>query len=88
MKFDDEVRKQLDAVVGESYAPPRNWRATLLKWLGAAVLAVATSALVIGILHTHVMQAQTAAEAGAQKRQSPRKTEKPVPIFVIPQDQK
>ena len=86
MKFDDEVLKQLDAVVGESYEPPTRWRATLAKWLAFAVLAVGMSALVNGILHTHVMQAQTAAEAQRPvKPQKTEKTEKPVPIFVVPQ---
>ena len=47
MKFDDEVKKQLDAVVGKSYEPPKRWSATLTKWLAAAVLAVATSATII-----------------------------------------
>jgi hypothetical protein len=79
MKFDDEVKKQLDAVVGESYQPPRRWRATVMKWLAAAVLAVATSALIIGILHTHVMQAQNGARAADAK-----KAQKAVPVFVIP----
>jgi hypothetical protein len=76
MKFDDEVRKQLDAVVGESYAPPRNWRATLGKWVAAAILAVSASATIVWILHTHVMQAQTAPPPPAQK--------KPVPVIIVP----
>ena len=68
-----EIKRQLDAVVGESYEPPRRWKATLAKWLVAAILAVATSALVVGILDTHVMKAQKDA---AQKR--------PIPVHIIP----
>jgi hypothetical protein len=68
-----EIRKQLDTVVGESYEPPRRWKATLGKWLVAAVLAVGMAALVVGILDTHVMKAQKDA---AQKR--------PIPIHLIP----
>ena len=75
-KFDDQVKKQLDAVVGESYEPPKRWRATLLKWLAAAVLAVATSAAIVGILHTHVMQAQTAPPKA--------KASKAVPVTIVP----
>ena len=84
-KFDDEVAKQLDAVVGESYEPPRNWRATLVKWLGAAVLAVATSALIIGILDKHVGDAKShAAEKAAMAPKGAKKVEKAVPVFVVP----
>ena len=68
-----EIRKQLDAVVGESYEPPRRWRATLAKWLVAAVLAIGMAALVVGILDRHVMKAQKDA---AQKR--------PIPIHILP----
>ena len=75
MKFDDEVKKQLDAVVGESYEPPRRWRASLAKWLAAAILAVAASAAIVAVLHTHVMQAQT---APAPKRPMP------VPVQIVP----
>jgi hypothetical protein len=57
---DDEVRKQLDAVAGDSYEPPRDWRVTLLKWLGAAVLAVGASALIVTILDTYITKAQKA----------------------------
>lgn len=73
MRPEEEVKKQLDAVVGESYDPPRNWRATLAKWLAAAVLAVLAAVVVMSILHTHTSQAQKAA---AQKR--------PVPVYLIP----
>ena len=73
MKPEEEVERQLDAVVGESYDPPRDWRATLLKWLAAAALAVVASLVVVSILHTHTMQAQKAA---AQKR--------PVPVYLLP----
>ena len=73
MKFDDEVRKQLDAVVGERFDPPRTLRATLLKWLLAAILAVSAAAGVMAILHTHIMKAQTAP--------APKK---PVTIQIVP----
>jgi hypothetical protein len=81
VKFDDEVKKQLDAVVGESYAPPRRWRATLGKWLAGAALAVATSALIMGILDKHVGGAKShAVEQAASKPAS----KKAIPITVIP----
>jgi len=35
-----EVRRQLDAVVGENYAPPRRVRDIVGKWFAAAVLAL------------------------------------------------
>lgn len=54
------MRKQLDAVVGDSYAPPRDWRVTLLKWLAAAVLAVGASAAIVTILDTYISKAQKA----------------------------
>jgi len=73
MPIDPEVRKQLDAVVGERYAPPRRWKATAAKWAVAALLAIATSAVVISILDVHASKAQSEA---ARKR--------PVPITIIP----
>ena len=73
MRPDDEVKRQLDAVVGESYTPPRRWKATAAKWIAAAILAVAASAAIVAILHTHVMQAQTAPPA-----------KRPVPVQIIP----
>jgi hypothetical protein len=77
MPIDPQVKKQLDAVIGESYDPPRRWKATLAKWLAAAVLAIAASAAIVSILHTHVMKAQTApAPAPAPK--------KPVPVWIVP----
>jgi hypothetical protein len=76
VKFDDEVAKQLDAVVGDSYDPPRRWKATITKWLVAAVLGVGMSALIVGILHTHVMKAQTAP--------APPAPSKPVPVYTVP----
>jgi len=73
MPVDPEVRKQLDAVVGESYTPPRRWGATLAKWAIVAVLAVGAAIVVVSILHTHVVKAQKAAEA-----------KRPVPVHIIP----
>ena len=79
MRFDDEVHKQLDAVVGESYQPPRSWRNTLLKWFGAAALAIGTSALIIGILDKHVGDAKS--NAAEQAKSAPKK---PVPVTIVP----
>lgn len=79
MKFDDEVAKQLEAVVGESYEPPRSWRRTILEWIAAAALAIATSALIIGILDKHVGEAKS--HAAAQGASPPKK---PVPVTIVP----
>ncbi len=73
MPIDPQVKKQLDAVVGDSYAPPRRWGATLAKWAIVAVLAVGAAIAVVSILHTHVVKAQKAAEA-----------KRPVPVQIIP----
>ena len=73
MPIDPEVRKQLDAVVGESYTPPRRWGATLAKWAIVAALAVGAAVAVVSILHTHVVKAQKAAAA-----------KRPVPVQIIP----
>jgi len=75
MKFDDEVRKQLDAVVGDEFHPPRQWKATILKWLAAAILAVAAAAIIAAILHNNLTNAEKAAEK-APKR--------PVTITIVP----
>ena len=76
MPIDPEVKKQLDAVIGDSYDPPRRWGATIAKWLAFAVLAIAAAAVVVGILHTHVMKAQTAPP--------PPGTTKTVPVQIVP----
>jgi hypothetical protein len=60
MGVDEDVKRKLDAVVGDHYDPPRDLRATLLKWLGAAVLAIAAAGLVMGILDKYLTKAQTA----------------------------
>ena len=73
MNVDDEVKKQLDAVVGERYEPPRKPREMLLKWLAAAVLGVAMALLVMFVLHKHLTDAQTAAAPA-----------KPVPVQIVP----
>ena len=73
MKIDPEVKKQLDAVVGDRFEPPRRPRETLVKWILTALLAVAAAAAVMTILHTHLMQAQT---APGPKR--------PVPVQIVP----
>ena len=69
----DEIRKQLDAVVGESYDPPRRWAATLGKWLLFAVAGIAMAVAVVTILDVHVTKAQKDA---AHKR--------PIPVHIIP----
>lgn len=79
MKLDDEVKKQLDAVVGEAYQPPRSRRATLGKWALAAALAVGTSALIIGILDKHAGEAKS--HAAEQAAAAPKK---PVPVTIVP----
>jgi len=68
-----EINKQLDAVVGESYDPPRRWAATLAKWLVFAVAGIAMAVAVVSILDVHATKAQKDA---AQKR--------PIPIHIIP----
>lgn len=73
MKIDEQVRKELDAVVGDRFDPPRKPRETLLKWVMAALLAVGAAAVVMTILHRHLTQAQT---APAPKR--------PVPVNIVP----
>jgi hypothetical protein len=73
MRPEDEVRKQLDSVVGDSYDPPRDWRATLLKWLAAAALAVVASVVIVSILDAHITQAQKAPVPS-----------RPVPVQIIP----
>ena len=73
MPIDPEVRKQLDAVVGESYTPPRRWIATFAKWAIVAALAVGAAIAVVSILHTHVVKAQKAAAA-----------KRPAPVHIIP----
>ncbi len=73
MPIDPQVKKQLDAVVGDSYAPPRRWGPTLAKWAIVAVLAVGAAIAVVSVLHTHAVKAQKAAEA-----------KKPVPVHIIP----
>jgi hypothetical protein len=73
MPIDPEVRKQLDAVVGESYTPKRRWGASFAKWAIVAVLAVGAAMVVVSILHTHVAKAQKAAAA-----------KRPVPVHIIP----
>lgn len=73
MPVDPEVKRRLDAVVGDSYAPPRRWRASLGKWALAAVLAIGTSFAIVTILNTHVVD--------AQKAPGPKK---PVAVTIVP----
>jgi hypothetical protein len=69
----EEIRKQLDAVVGESYDPPRRWGATLAKWAIFAIAGIAMAVAVVSMLDVHVTKAQKDA---AQKR--------PIPIHIVP----
>ena len=69
----EEIKRQLDAVVGESYEPPRNWSATIAKWLAFAALAVVAAVVVVEIIDVHMTKAQKEA---AKKR--------PIPVFVVP----
>lgn len=73
MDPEEEVKRQLDAVVGDEYRPRRRPGELVAKWLGAAVLAVATAALVMGILHRYMSQAETAP--------APKK---PVSVTIVP----
>jgi hypothetical protein len=75
-KLKEDVKRKLDAVVGDEYKPPRRWGATFGKWLGAAILAVGAAAAVMGILHQQLMQAQTAP--------APPAPPKPVTIQIVP----
>lgn len=68
-----DVAKEVEAVVGERFDPPRRARATALKWLGALVMALAAVAAIVWILHRHLREAQTA--PGPQK---------PVPVRIVP----
>jgi hypothetical protein len=68
-----EIRKQLDAVVGESYEPPRRWGPTIGKWLVFAVAGIAMAVAVVTLLDVHVTKAQKDA---AHKR--------PIPVHIIP----
>ena len=74
MEVDEEaVKRQLDAVVGDEYRPPRKPREMLVKWVGAAILAVATAAIVMGTLHHNMTEAESA---------PPPK--KPVTVRILP----
>lgn len=69
----DHISHELDAVVGKSYDPPRRWKATIAKWVVAAVLGVAACAVVLSILDTHVTKAKKDAAA-----------KRPVPVHIVP----
>jgi hypothetical protein len=70
---EEHIARALDAVVGGRFAPPRRWRPTLLKWLAAALLALAMAALIAWILHSHV--------GAAQKAPGPPR---PVSVQIVP----
>lgn len=59
-KGDAEVRKALDAVVGEEFRPKVAWRVRLGRWIAGTCVALAVVAAIVAILHTHILQAQTA----------------------------
>jgi hypothetical protein len=69
----EEIKRQLDVVVGDSYDPPRRWAATLAKWAVFAVAGIAMAVAVVSILDVHVAKAQRDA---AHKR--------PIPIHIVP----
>ena len=74
MDVDEEaIKRHLDAVVGDEFRPPRKPRELILKWAGAAVLAVATAAIVMGTLHRYMTDAESAP--------APRK---PVTVTILP----
>lgn len=74
MEPDEElIKKQLDQVVGDEYRPPRRTRELVFKWVGAAILAVATAAIVMGTLHHNMTEAESAP--------APRK---PVTVRILP----
>ena len=70
---EEAIKRQLDAVVGDEYRPPRKARDLVLKWLGAAILAIATAAIVMGTLHRYMTNAESA----------PR-PKKPVSVTIVP----
>ncbi|MEO5695381.1 MAG: hypothetical protein ABIQ72_19750 [Usitatibacter sp.] len=74
MDPDELIRRKLDAVVGESFNPPRKLRPTLLKWGGAAILAVATAAAIVAIIHANLHLRESDVHA----------PKKPVPINIVP----
>lgn len=74
MDPEELVRRELNAVVGESFNPPRKVRATLLKWGAAAMLAVATSAAIVAILHANLHL----------REQDIHAPKKPVTINIVP----
>jgi len=73
MDVDEELKKRLDAVVGDRYDPPRPLAARAAGWVPAAALAVVAAAVVMGVLHKYMTQAETAP--------APRK---PVPVTILP----
>jgi hypothetical protein len=74
MDVDEEaIKRRLDAVVGDKFRPPRKPRELIAKWVGAAALAVATAAIVMGTLHRYMTDAQS---APAPKR--------PVTVTILP----
>ncbi len=72
-KRDEDIARELDAVVGERFAPKTPWRTRLAKWTLAALLAILAAATVFYVLHAHLMKAQTAP--------APKK---PVTIRIVP----
>lgn len=69
------VRRQLDAVVGESFDPPRRLRPTLVKWAGFAVLAIGTAAAIAVILDANL---------GLREHNPHAAPKKPVTINIVP----
>ena len=72
-KHEVDVAKELDAVVGERFAPPRRALPALLRWAAAAVLAILAMAAIAWTLDRHVTQAQRAPAP-----------DKPVTVRIVP----
>jgi len=72
---DDKIRRQLDAVVGDSFDPPRKLRPTIAKWVGAALLAMGAAAAVIAILNANL---------GLREHNPHASPKKPVTITIVP----
>lgn len=75
-KGDAEVKKALDAVVGEEFRPKIAWRVRLARWIAGACIALGVVAAIVAILHTHIYQAQTAPP--------PPPPPRPVNIQIVP----
>ena len=76
-----QVRKRLDEVVGTRFDEARGGFASrvrhgAVKWIVAAVLAVATAGLVVYTIESHRLPSDEALKAASQR--------KPVEIMIVP----